>query len=76
MVGRALVAVEAVVGVGVDVDLAVDARIRQGLGDRGDLILHFIVSWTDSDSNVRASDRSSPFNYDKIVAGIQFEWRF
>lgn len=44
--------------------------------DRGDLILHAIVNWTDSDSNVRGANRDSPFNYDKVVAGLQLEWRF
>ena len=44
--------------------------------DHGDLIVHFIFNWSDYESNVRASDRSKPFSYDKIVAGIQFEWRF
>lgn len=43
---------------------------------RGDLILHAILNWTDSDSNVIASRRSEPFTYDKIVAGFQLEWRF
>ena len=44
--------------------------------DRGDLILHLIFNWTDSDANVRASDHSAPFNYDKVVTGFQLEWRF
>lgn len=44
--------------------------------ERGELILHLIVQWTDSDSNVRAAQNVSPFNYDKIVAGARLEWRF
>ena len=44
--------------------------------DRGELILHAILSWTDADSNVRGEDFSTPFDYDKLLAGFQIEWRF
>ena len=39
MVGRALVAVEAVIGLGVDDDLVVGPRRRERVADRVDLIL-------------------------------------
>ncbi len=42
----------------------------------GELLLHLIFNWSDSESNVRTSDRSSPFTYDKTVAGFQIQWRF
>lgn len=44
--------------------------------ERGDVILHALFNWTDADSNVVSWDRSEPFTYDKIVAGVQLEWRF
>lgn len=44
--------------------------------DRGDLILHGIFNWSDFDSNIVAMDGSQPFTYDKIIAGVQLEWRF
>ena len=44
--------------------------------EHGEWTLHAIFQWTDSDSNIVASDRSDPFTYDKIVAGVQLEWRF
>jgi tetratricopeptide (TPR) repeat protein len=40
----------------------------------GDLTLHGIVAWSDTNSNVRTSDRNTPFTYDKWVAGVQLEW--
>jgi hypothetical protein len=40
----------------------------------GDLTLHAIINWMDSDSNVVAEDHSEPFTYDKVVYGLQLEW--
>ncbi len=42
----------------------------------GDVILHGIVHWMDSDSDVRDRSRASPYTYDKLVVGLQLEWRF
>lgn len=42
----------------------------------GELILHGIFQWTDADSDVIARDGSAPYTYDKIIAGLQLEWRF
>ncbi len=44
--------------------------------DDGELLLHLIFNWSDTKSNVRTADRSTPFTYDKIVAGLQVQWRF
>jgi len=40
----------------------------------GDLTLHALIHWTDTKSNVTASDGSSPFTYDKVLYGLQLEW--
>lgn len=42
--------------------------------DTGDLILHAIVSWTNADSNLRQEDKSAPFEFDKVIYGLQLEW--
>ena len=42
--------------------------------DDGRVILRGLIRWTDAESNVVLSDRSSPFTYDKFVYGIQLEW--
>ena len=62
-----------------DLITVLGAVISQQLIDdpqRGELILHAIVNWTDADSDVRTSQRADPFTYDKLVAGFQLEWRF
>ena len=43
---------------------------------RGELIFHAILGWSDYESNVETADLGHPFDYDKIVAGFQIEWRF
>ena len=40
----------------------------------GEMVLHAIIHWTDSESNVETSQRISPFTYDKVVYGIQLAW--
>ncbi len=42
--------------------------------DDGKVVLRGLIRWTDAESNVVLSDRSSPFTYDKFVYGIQLEW--
>ena len=42
--------------------------------DRGDLVLHAIIHWTDAESNVTTRDALSPFTYDKVIYGIQLAW--
>jgi hypothetical protein len=40
----------------------------------GDLTVHAIVAWTDSDSNVRTRDGGAPFSYDRVFYGLQIAW--
>lgn len=40
----------------------------------GQLTVHAIINWTDTKSNVTASDGSHPFTYDKTLYGLQLEW--
>ncbi len=42
----------------------------------GDLILHGIIHWTDADSSLTARYGREPFTYDKVVYGVQLEWRW
>ncbi len=42
--------------------------------DDGRVVLRGLIRWTDAESNVVLSDRSSPFTYDKFVYGLQVEW--
>lgn len=42
--------------------------------DDGRVVLRGLIRWTDAESNVVLSDRSSPFTYDKFVYGVQVEW--
>jgi len=44
--------------------------------EHGDVILHGIFNYTDSDSNITTREFGDPFSYDRIVAGFQVEWRF
>ncbi len=44
--------------------------------NNGDLVLHFIVNWSDADSNVVTSDDLRIYTYDKVVWGIQLAWSF
>jgi tetratricopeptide (TPR) repeat protein len=41
---------------------------------RGDLSLVGIVSWSDSDANIRVRGGGAPFSYDKVVYGLQLAW--
>jgi hypothetical protein len=40
----------------------------------GDLTLHTLINWTDSDSSIDTEDHARPFTYDKVVYGFQLEW--
>lgn len=40
----------------------------------GDLVVHAIILWTDAESNVTARRGVSPYTYDKVVYGLQFQW--
>jgi len=44
------------------------------LENKHDLVLHLLARYMDADSNIRFTDRSSPFTFDKFVVGVQFEW--
>lgn len=40
----------------------------------GDITLRAIISWSDSDSNVRTRDAGTPFSYDRMFYGLQIAW--
>jgi hypothetical protein len=42
--------------------------------DDGRVVLRGLIRWTDAESNIVLTDRSSPFTYDKFVYGVQLEW--
>ena len=42
----------------------------------GDLTLHGIINWMETDSNVTTRQHADPFTYDKVVYGVQLEWSF
>ncbi len=44
--------------------------------ERGELWLHGLVFWNNSDSNVDTREGLDPFRYEKVLVGIQIEWRF
>jgi len=44
--------------------------------DLGDLTLHFVIIWSDADSNVVTEDFGEPFTYDRSVFGVQLEWNW
>ncbi|MHC5109776.1 MAG: tetratricopeptide repeat protein [Planctomycetota bacterium] len=54
-----------------------DVVLSQTLFDdprMGRMIAHFVFSYTDTNSNVIADDRTRPYAYDKAVYGLQFHW--
>jgi len=50
------------------------AQVLEHDPQRGDITLHAIVGWTDSDSNVRTRRGGVPFSYDQLYYGLQIAW--
>lgn len=42
--------------------------------DYGQLTVLGLINWTAAQSNLRTADELAPFNYDKVVYGVQLEW--
>ena len=42
--------------------------------DRGEVVLHLFVNFSDVNSNVTTREDATPFSYEKVVAGFQLQW--